>query len=184
MILWAHGIRDRYHPLQSALLLTPPRNRVGAIDATGDLYRAGRAAEQWTLRAKLVTVAGCWTASGPPAGTDGPLGYPYAVLAAGADSCLATLWAVDDFVTALVVVRTYAHLTAPNRLPKAEALAEAKRWVRDLTEAEIVELEDCLSHRPHQFDAVAGSLKKDPNARRPYADPRYWAAFVLVGLPD
>ena len=54
-------------------------------------------------------------------------------------------------------------------LPKGAALAEAKRWLRNLTPEEIGRLN---SGQP-----IASS------AAHPYEHPYYWASFILVGDP-
>ena len=71
--------------------------------------------------------------------------------------------------------------------PKAEALAEAKAWLRGLGRAEADVLASELS---------AGDVRGKGAALRrpvvpagaveycPFAHPYYWAAFVLIGDPD
>src|SRR5207249_139908 len=65
-------------------------------------------------------------------------------------------------------------------LPKAAALAEAKRWLRDLTTEEA----DRLMRRLRR-GGRGGEVTLAPAARaaRPYAHPYYWAGFLLIGDP-
>jgi CHAT domain-containing protein len=104
---------------------------------------------------------------------------------------------VDDTATALLMQRFYANLlgrrpglTGP--MPKAEALREAKTWLRGLTHANVVALsaelsggiargKDAKARQPAERD-TGGSASEDND--RPYAPPHFWAAFVLAGDPD
>jgi CHAT domain-containing protein len=76
-------------------------------------------------------------------------------------------------------------------LPKAAALDEAKRWLRELTVdqagTELVAL-DRGTVRPlvEEVDGPAvhaASSAPKPAGVRPYAHPYYWAAFILIGDP-
>ena len=73
-------------------------------------------------------------------------------------------------------------------MPKATALAEAKRWLRGLTAGKI----DDEVERLIRGDKP--TLRKSPLVkRRPVATPAsmhrfeylyYWAGFILIGNPD
>jgi CHAT domain-containing protein len=108
--------------------------------------------------------------------------------------CL-SLWKVDDTGTALLMGRFYANLLGQrpgleNPMSKAEALAEAKRWLRELSEEEEAREAAALTHgvargkghkaRPLLPAAPGAGARR---VARPYAHPNYWAAFVLVGDP-
>jgi len=100
-----------------------------------------------------------------------------------------SLWKVQDKATALLMTRFYENLLGKRTglakpLPKAEALREAKHWLRTLPQDEVDRL-------------AAGSAGVERRARtrdlrqpvqssslHPYADPYYWAGFILIGDPD
>ena len=65
-------------------------------------------------------------------------------------------------------------------MPKAEALAEAKRWLRGAGPAEVGA---ALAALPRGEIVRREVVKAAPSAH-PYEDPTYWAGFVLVGAPD
>jgi len=177
--LATHGVMDDEVAMRSALVL--------AQDGLGDAFE--RAAEgkgvydgwltgeqivrSWSIGAELVTLSGCETALGREAGGEGFLGFSQALFVAGARSLVLSLWKVDDRATMLLMQRFYENLlgrfpepralpgaefTPGNPMPRAEALREAKTWLR-------------------QFS---------PEGRtdHPYAAPRYWAAFILLGDPE
>jgi CHAT domain-containing protein len=80
-------------------------------------------------------------------------------------------------------------LTKP--FPKAEALREAKQWLRTLPRAECERLAEKLSQGDLRGAPVAKPDKPIVPAPRlgeqdgpPYADPYYWAAFILLGDPE
>ena len=117
---------------------------------------------EWKLDADLVCLSACRTALGREAGGEGYLGFAQAFFAAGARSLLLSLWSVDDRATALLMQRFYQNLrlTSPaeeRRTSKAEALREAKAWLRNYTDA---------------------------FGRRPFSHPYFWSAFILIGDAD
>jgi CHAT domain-containing protein len=72
-----------------------------------------------------------------------------------------------------------AGLAAP--LPKAEALREAKHWLRNLS------AEEADKHTQRLPPVERGEVRpRTPPAAgaRPYAHPYYWAAFILLGDSD
>ena len=102
----------------------------------------------WKLDADLVSLSGCETGLGKESGGEGFLGFSQALFVAGARSLLLSLWKVDDRATMLLMTRFYQNMLGKYEevrsiseavyepgtpIPKAEALREAKIWLRQLT---------------------------------------------------
>ncbi len=77
-------------------------------------------------------------------------------------------------------------------MPKAEALQEAKQWLRSLTVDQIdgelaaIGRGDVRPLAKVNDATTPKNATSSPNSRgkRPYDHPYFWAAFVLVGDPD
>jgi CHAT domain-containing protein len=71
-------------------------------------------------------------------------------------------------------------------LSKAEGLREAKQWLRALPRAEcerlLAQRQTDLRGAPVQIDKQL--VRPGEQAGPPYADPYYWAAFILLGDPQ
>jgi CHAT domain-containing protein len=135
----------------------------------------------------LVVLSACGSALGRAAAGEGYLGFAQPLFARGARSLVLSLWGVDDDATALLMARFYENLLGGRvglsaALPKAEALAEAKAWLRGATSEAVGQ---ALATLPRgtivRREAVAVAPRP---VARPYADPTYWAGFILVGSPD
>jgi CHAT domain-containing protein len=194
----AHGRHDPRSAYRTALLLAPDPDRSAdatAFDTDGEIT-AEQIARTWELDADLIVLSACETALGMQAGGEGFLGFAQPLLAKGARSLVLSLWKVDDKVTALLMARFYQNLLGKRPglgkpMPKAEALDEAKRWLRDLTADEAGSERAALDRgtvRPlvDQADSPApraGSSTAQPAGVRPYAHPYHWASFILIGDP-
>jgi CHAT domain-containing protein len=197
--LATHGKANDVRAFESALLLSPPTKlpevRVGEPYLEGRLT-AGEVLEYWKLDAELVTLSACESGLGRRGGGDGLLGFAQAFLTAGSRSVCLTLWQVDDTATALLMDRFYRNLLgkrldAGKPMGKAAALREAKDWLRRLTAAEALERLGSLTQgvvrgeRPARQEMQAVPRPRDAGKDyRPYAHPRYWAAFILIGDPE
>ena len=126
------------------------------------------------------------------------MGFSQVLLAKGARSLVLSLWKVDDTATALLMRRFYQDLLGKRDglktpLPKAEALHEAKRWLRNLPRAEVEELAGQLAKGSVRADEDEPgkpatpretTLPAVPAGDTPFAHPRFWAAFILMGDPE
>jgi tetratricopeptide (TPR) repeat protein len=201
-----HGHIDEDSPVRSALILSRDHLPDPLEQArSGRKVQDGRLTVQtiltdWRLDADLVVLSACETALGKDAGGNGLLGFAHAFLARGARSVVLSRWKVDDTATALLMVRFYENLLGKRQglsqpLPRAEALAEAKRWLRELSRQEATRLTAELSSgvlegtsgqrgKVVPLNAAAKKAVKLPEGERPFAHPFFWAAFVLIGDPD
>ncbi len=200
-----HGIIDPVSAAHSALELA--RDRLPGPDEQARLAALGKKVytgqlrvdtirTEWKLAADLVVLSACQTGVGRDAGGEGLLGFTQVLLGRGARSVVLSLWKVDDTATALLMRRFYQNLLGKREgldkpLPKAEALQEAKAWLRALRRSEVEGLAGQLAEGVVRAKEIP--LAKDPKeveppalpaGDRPFNHPRYWAAFILIGDPE
>jgi len=201
--LATHGVIDEDVPARSAVILTQaglpdPLQQALSHQPVFDGRLSVREIQRgWHLKAELVTLSACETALGRDAGGEGFVGFTQALLMSGTRSVCLSLWKVDDTATALPMQRFYANLlgrrpglTSP--MPKAEALREAKAWLRGLSRVDALTVTAELSGgtargkgaKARQPDESTAAVLAGGDADRPYAPPYFWAAFVLAGDPD
>jgi len=201
--LATHGVIDEAVPARSAVILTQtglpdPLQQALSHKPVFDGRLSVREIQRgWDLKAELVTLSACETALGRDAGGEGFVGFTQALLMSGTRSVCLSLWKVDDTATALLMQRFYANLLGrrpglAGSMPTAEALRDAKAWLRGLRRAEVLTLVAGLSggverskgakaRRPTE---LAAAVPAGGDNDRPYAPPYFWAAFVLAGDPD
>lgn len=114
----AHGLFDEIYPLRSAVALTRTEEN------NGFLYAADL--RGMNLNSRLVVLSACSSALGNITG-DGVLGLCREFLTAGADSLLASLWAVGDRSSAFHMTNFHQRL---GEEPAIEALREAQLATR------------------------------------------------------
>jgi tetratricopeptide (TPR) repeat protein len=203
--LATHGKANPNVALSSAVFLAAEPDRpvassadLAALESAPDgQVTAEQIVRTWELDTDLVVLSACESGLGRYAGGEGYLGFAQALFVKGARSLVLSQWKVDDKATALLMTRFYQNLLGKRPglsqpLPKAAALDEAKRWLRNLTVDEAgTELTalDRGTVRP-LVDEVDGpapraaSSSPQPAGVRPYAHPYYWASFILIGDPQ
>jgi hypothetical protein len=185
--LATHGVIDEDVPARSAVILTQtglpdPLQQALSHQPVFDGRLSVREIQRgWDLNAEMVTLSACETALGRDAGGEGFVGFTQALLTSGARSVCLSLWKVDDTATALLMQRFYQNLLGKRQglsgpLPKAEALREAKAWLRNLPPEEAAVLT-----RSEPRNSLKG--KAQVTVTR-FDHPYFWAAFVLAGDPD
>lgn len=201
--LATHGVIDEGVPARSAVILTQTRlpdpleqalNHKPVFDGRLSVREIQRG---WDLKAELVTLSACETALGRDAGGEGFVGFTQALLMSGARSVCLSLWKVDDTATALLMQRFYSNMLGRRAglsvpMPKAEALRDAKAWLRGLRRKDVLALTAELSGgvergknaKARQPAEIAAGIPDGKDNDRPYASPQFWAAFVLAGDPD
>lgn len=172
--LATHGLLDdiRQLGIPGAIALAPDDEDNGFLTA-GEIYNM-------KLNAELVVLSACDTGQGKITG-DGVIGLSRCLIAAGVKSVIVSLWSVDDLSTTLLMVKFYQIFQ--QGVATAIALNEAQRWLMSIGKSELTAwmktnekffdatLKLSLSRRLHQLD---GDTK-------PFKDPRYWAAFCVMG---
>jgi tetratricopeptide (TPR) repeat protein len=197
-----HGEVDRVSMRKCALVLSQeglpdPLQQVEQGQKVYDgKLDAGEILDTWKLDADLVTLSACQTGLGQEGEGEGLMGFAQVLLSRGARSLVLSLWKVDDTATALLMVRFYENLLGARRgkpggsppLPKAEALREAKAWLRNLSREEAERQGQALPRGKGQPELPLLPAPPEPAPApkddKPYAHPYYWAAFILVGDPE
>jgi CHAT domain-containing protein/tetratricopeptide (TPR) repeat protein len=184
--LATHGQIDDQLPMNSRLLLSQDRlPDPGATEgpAYDGILSAGEVMSTWKLNAELVTLSACKSGLGREAGGEGFIGFAQAFFLAGSRSLLVSLWEVDDRATSLLLTRFYQNwlgkrpgLSQP--LSKAEALREAKEWLRGLSSADAEREVSQISR-----GEIRRSIPRPP-AGHPFEHPHDWAGFILMGDPN
>ncbi|MEP7190833.1 MAG: CHAT domain-containing protein, partial [Roseiflexaceae bacterium] len=137
------------------------------------------------LEADLVTLSACMSGQSQVISGDELMGLQRAFLYAGAQAVVCTLWQAADFVALLVMDRFYMALHSGS--PPATALRDAQVALRDMTGRDLLAALDRWQGDDPAFVAALGALPELPPEALDatiYADPFYWAPFMLVGNPD
>lgn len=158
-------------PLETGLLLAPD-----------DLWVAAEILQERPIDPRLVVASACETGviQGGTTATDEVISLSSVFLAAGAAACIATLWSINDYTTALLMTRFYEAFAAG--ATPAAALREAQLWLRDLTdedEARYIGDREVLAQ--HKGRSQRSADFSAPRQQRPYASQVYWAPFVFSG---
>jgi CHAT domain-containing protein len=191
-----HGHFNAAAPLDSAVLL--------ACDTRLTLGDLLNTEPQHLAHLRLVFLSACQTAiTDYQRIPDEVVGLPAGFLQVGVPSVAGTLWSVNDQSTALLVTRFYElylqgdeQTTLPPQ-PPVRALRLAQRWLRDLTNIELLQyLQDHQHfHKPQESEverlspmltaemqpALRNAIHEGRGKEHPYANPYYWAAFAYYG---
>jgi hypothetical protein len=162
-----HGTADLTQPLTSGLLL-----------AQGEWLTLERLLTLRSHGARLAVLSACETGVIGTALPDELMSLPVGMMIAGTAGVVASLWAVDDLSTALLMVRFY-WLWRARGLAPASSLREAQRWLRNATNAEITDF--CGETLGARGTAASRDIMRRPPGKESYSHPYYWAPFILVG---
>lgn len=145
------------------------------------------------LRAKLVVISACRSGEGELAGGDEIMGFSRALLAAGVQSVVVSLWPVDDERTVLLMEQFYKSLL--DGQPPAVALQTAQNTIRQYGEEEVemrllrivdIVVKDATEKQSQNVAVrnVAGEdkgIEQEKVSQRAISSPRYWAPFIVIG---
>ncbi|HMQ29911.1 MAG TPA: CHAT domain-containing protein [Chloroflexaceae bacterium] len=151
--------------------------------AGGDRLTARAIMGSAGLGADLVVLSACTGGLSHVVPGDELLGLQRAWLYAGAAAVVCALWEAPDLVTLLVMERFYAALAAGS--PPGAALRDAVVAVRALTGRELERTFARWRAAEPELGAPGALPAIPPELAETalYADPIYWAPFMLIGRP-
>jgi CHAT domain-containing protein len=125
---------------------------------------------------ELLTLSGCQTAEGSKDSDGREIdGLGITAQRKGAKAVMATLWPVEDASTGLLMATFYRLWVTTPGITKAEALQQAQlalsHGITDTTGP---------SRSSAEVVSPASASKKQGPASQ-YANPYYWAPFILIG---
>jgi CHAT domain-containing protein/predicted enzyme related to lactoylglutathione lyase len=188
-----HGSFNADEPLKSFLILSG-----GIIEDLGGSeryveWRAGKTAdidkcltlaEIFGLRFKqcrLVVLSACETALIDTQNRSDYIGLPTGFLYAGAMGTLASLWAVNDLSTALMMVKFYEVLKPGVSI--GQALHDTQRWFKSAITSDLLEwVEGSESFEASQKKQILKEFGGYDPGEKPYGKVYHWGAFCAIGL--
>jgi CHAT domain-containing protein len=193
-----HGYFNPADPLRSCLILSggiianSPEETTRYISwrgkKTADLEKCLTLAEIFSLQLKqcrLVVLSACETALVDINNRSDYIGLSTGFIHAGAMGTLASLWAVNDLSTALMMIKFY-ELFQPQNNPSispSQALHKTQGWFRSATTADLQTwVENSRSFDAGQKEDITEYLGGYKATERPYSDVYHWAAFCAIGL--
>jgi CHAT domain-containing protein/tetratricopeptide (TPR) repeat protein len=175
-----HAINNYSEPKKSELVLT------------GEEKLTLEEICQQTLESyNLATLSACETASTNNHTINSEcVGIVSGLMSRGVSQVVSTLWTVESFANALVIIEFYRRLQ-PDK-STATALSEATAWLRELTALELTKWYEDLLNNLHPEELrirayVATQLYRSSKIapyQKPYSHPYYWAAFTITGKPN
>jgi CHAT domain-containing protein len=178
-----HGYIDSRNPLLSSISI-------------GQNFRV---LDMSTIRstARLLVFAACLSGLGKATLSTDVLGFSHVVLSSGCQAYIGTLWEVSDLASMMIMTLFYRYLKSNPNISTAEAIREAQvEFIQlDSDRAEVLltsMLEDWTSpdengNLPADFvpdQEFILSIWKMTLSQIDWADPYYWASFMLIGYGD
>ncbi|VXD23053.1 CHAT domain-containing protein [Planktothrix paucivesiculata] len=109
------------------------------------------------------------------------IGLPMAFLYAGSLSVISSLWCVDDFATAFLMIRFYQNLPKENN-SNVLALQAAQDWFRKVSRDDFLTwLRNDLKLDEDFVDNCEVRLRRS-YPKHPFNQPLHWAPFAIIGL--
>jgi hypothetical protein len=173
-----HGLADLTEPLNSKLKLAPGE----------EVTLATLMAQK--LKVRLAVLSACETLLPGTELPDEVVSLPTGLIQAGAAGVIASMWAVPDLASAMLMIEFYGFWRDMPNDPGA-ALRLAQIWLRDATDRNRVRRYQAASRArgwppPAVADEVSTALARTSRgpggADRPLEELSGWAAFAHVGV--
>ncbi|MEG3992699.1 CHAT domain-containing tetratricopeptide repeat protein [Microcoleus sp. SVA1B1] len=130
---------------------------------------------------RLVVLSACETALIDTNNRSDYIGLPTGFIHAGAMGTLASLWAVNDLSTALIMVKFYELLKPGVSIGKA--LHDTQRWFKSAATSDLLSwVQESDSFEADRKKPILKELKGYNNDEQPYGDVYHWGAFCAIGL--
>ena len=184
-----HGSYNAEQPRASRLLLAAQDLKEDSYITLGEILDG--ALDLKGLR--LLVLSACETSTIDMRHTpDEVLGLAAGFQKAGVATIIASLWAIDDEATYLLMSRfAQLYLDPQNLWTPVQALAEAQHWLRTEATNKVLEEYDplpthaILRSARHTYAHMKMTIRikasrSDPDVL-PYCDAFYWAGFVAIG---
>lgn len=179
--LSCHGTANLQEPLTSGLLMS---DGLLTLKDILDLNLA----ESPTGGVRLAILSACETGLSGIENADEAISLPTGLLQAGVAGVIASLWAVSDLSTMLLITKFY-DLWREQNLPPDQALRQAQIWLRDTTnEEKIAEFKAFIPAiantrmSPTTAQQLYDELAWETKNERSFAHPFHWAAFNYTGI--
>jgi CHAT domain-containing protein/tetratricopeptide (TPR) repeat protein len=170
-----HGLSNLRNPLETGLCMVDYSNDDKDCShklTVQDFLNA-------KLNARLVTLSACETGMIGIKLPEEVVNLPASLLQAGVAGVVASLWAVNDFSTALLMIKFYENF-AQQSDNIALSLQQAQHWLRDSTNKDFLKyIED------HQLSLDATQkrhFRKNNPQDKPFQHCYYWGAFYVTGV--
>ena len=130
-------------------------------------------------KCRLVTLSACETGlTDTTKQSDDCIGLATGFLYAGSQGVLSSLWSVNDFATAYLMIKCYENLETSDM---AVALNTAQLWLRDATQSKLLEWIGKLKLDLESTQHIKGFLESYDSDETPFESPVFWAAFCAIG---
>lgn len=150
-----------------------PIDRCGLVFASGQKLSAREISQLNLSKSDLVVLSVCGTVETESGYSGIGEGIRRAFINSGAGHIILNLWETDDCATALLM-RCFYHFYINDNMPIAEALRNAKYFLRTTT---VASMRKSLYYDKKMLQ-VFEFMKEDDV---PYSHPYYWAGFIIVG---
>jgi CHAT domain-containing protein len=171
LLLAAHGKYNRTNPLYSVIQLAGDDENDGQLEVR-EIYGLNLKATT-----DLVILSACETQLGALSAGDEVVGLNRAFLFAGTPTVVASLWAVDDEATALLMKQFYTYLR--EGMNKGQALRQAQSDVRGKYPHPYYWAAFVLTGDPGQITQLEATVTAEPKSD---ADGLWAVAVMLLGL--